>query len=101
MSEKENKETTMNEEEVTLEESTEQASTEELVEDDVVIDSAEETDAVQDAEETEVETMTEALDASVEVKPGDIVEGTVLTIDEDKNVIVGLDTGHEGYIPIR
>lgn len=106
MSEKEKNELDMNEEEVVSEETTEQASIEELVEDDAVVENAEETDVVQEAEEeepeeVEVETMTEALDASVEVKPGDIVEGTVLAIDDDKNVIVGLNTGHEGYIPIR
>src|SRR5699024_6135493 len=52
-------------------------------------------------ENKDVESMSEALDASVEIKPGDIVEGVILAFDEDKNVIVGLDTGHEGYIPIR
>jgi small subunit ribosomal protein S1 len=106
MSEEEKNETTMNEEEVSSEETTNQAPTEELVEDDAVVETPEDTDVVQEdaeeaEEETEVETMDEALDASVEVKPGDIVEGTVLAIDEDKNVIVGLDTGHEGYVPIR
>lgn len=62
------------------------------------------TEAVEETEveeEAEVESMSEALDASVEIKPGDIVEGVVLAFDEDKNVVVGLDTGHEGYIPIR
>lgn len=55
-----------------------------------------------EVEETDdVKSMSEALDASVEIKPGDIVEGEVLAIDEDKNVIVGLETGQEGYIPIR
>src|SRR5699024_9378201 len=49
----------------------------------------------------EVESMSAALDASVEIKPGDIVDGVVLTIDEDKNVVVGLETGQEGYIPIN
>src|SRR5690625_7981514 len=45
--------------------------------------------------------MSEALNASVVIITDDIVEGVVLTFDEDKNVVVGLDTGHEGYIPIR
>ncbi len=49
----------------------------------------------------EMETMSDALDASVEIKPGDIIEGEVLAFDDDKNVTVGLDTGHEGYIPVR
>lgn len=73
-----------------VEEKVEQEPTEELVEDTVEPETTE-----------EVETMSEALDASVEVKPGDIVEGVVLAFDDDKNVVVGLDTGHEGYIPLR
>lgn len=52
-------------------------------------------------ESKEMETMSDALDASVEIKPGDIIEGEVLAFDDDKNVTVGLDTGHEGYIPVR
>lgn len=69
-----------------------------------VMESEEETEGTEGTEgteETEVESMSDALDASVEIKPGDIVEGEVLAFDEDKNVTVGLDTGHEGYIPIR
>ena len=49
----------------------------------------------------EMESMSDALDASVEIKPGDIIEGEVLAFDDDKNVTIGLDTGHEGYIPVR
>ena len=95
MAENENKDLEVTEEKVDVtdvEETVEQESTEQLVEDTV---------EVEDVEETEVETMSEALDASVEVKPGDIVEGVVLAFDDDKNVVVGLDTGHEGYIPLR
>ena len=97
MAENENKDLEVTEEvEVTeVEETVEQEPTEELVEDQV------EPEPVTETEEVEVETMSEALDASVEVKPGDIVEGVVLAFDDDKNVVVGLDTGHEGYIPLR
>ncbi len=100
MSENENKDLEVNEE---VEETVEQDSTEELVEDTVEVEETVEETVKDDSneEEAELETMSDALDASVEVKPGDIVEGVVLAIDEDKNVIVGLDTGHEGYIPIR
>lgn len=58
---------------------------------------------VEEVEEVEEEmgSMSDALDASVEIKPGDIVKGEVLAFDDDKNVTVGLDTGHEGYIPVR
>ncbi len=97
MAENENKELEVTEEvEVTeVDETVEQEPTEKLVEDQV------EADSVAETEEVEVETMSEALDASVEVKPGDIVEGVVLAFDDDKNVVVGLDTGHEGNIPLR
>lgn len=99
MAENENKELEVTEEEVQeteVEETVEQEATEELVEDTVEPETVEEA-----TEEPEVETMSEALDASVEVKPGDIVEGVVLAFDDDKNVVVGLDSGHEGYIPLR
>ncbi len=98
MSEKENKELELNGE---VEETTE-TEVEEVVEttdEQPVEETAEPAEVVENVEEPE--TMSEALDGTVEIKPGDIVEGVVLTIDEDKNVIVGLDTGHEGYIPIR
>lgn len=105
-------------EETEVEETEEQVPTEDLVEDTVEPESAvedteeeatevvEPSDTEEETSETEddseeVETMSEALSTSVEVKPGDIVEGVVLAFDADKNVIVGLDTGHEGYIPIR
>src|SRR5690625_7461138 len=77
--------------------------TEETVEDtpeEVVEDTTEETTDTPE-ENKDVESMSEALDSSVEIKPGDIVEGVVLAFDEDKNGVVGLDTGHEGYIPLR
>ena len=124
MSEKENKELEVNGEveETTEEVSSEETSTdaEETVEVEETPESAEAEETVEDtteefSEETsgeeapleeaeearEVESMSEALDSSVEIKPGDIVEGVVLAFDEDKNVVVGLDTGHEGYIPLR
>ncbi len=100
MAENENKDLEVTEEsvveeteEIEVEETADQAPTEDLVEDAVEPESVE--------EDAEVETMSDALNASVEVKPGDIVEGVVLTFDADKNVVVGLDTGHEGYIPLR
>ena len=100
MSENENKDLEVNEEEV--EETVEQEPTEDTVEESVDSEATEETTVDEEKdEEADVESMSEALDASVEVKPGDIVEGVVLAFDDDKNVVVGLDTGHEGYIPIR
>ncbi len=100
MSENENKDLEVNEEEV--EETVEQEPTEDTVEESADSEATEETTVdEEEEEEADVESMSEALDASVEVKPGDIVEGVVLAIDDDKNVVVGLDTGHEGYIPIR
>lgn len=105
MSEKENKDLEVNGE---VEETTEEVSVEETSADaeETVEETAEETAEAETTEESEeedneVESMSDALDASVEIKPGDIVEGVVLAFDEDKNVVVGLDTGHEGYIPIR
>lgn len=52
-------------------------------------------------EVSEEATMSDALDAVEEIELGEIVEGEVLTIDDDKNVIVGLPSGQEGFIPIR
>ncbi|SHE42133.1 small subunit ribosomal protein S1 [Atopostipes suicloacalis DSM 15692] len=108
MSEKENKDLEVNGEvEETMDDTVETEETEETVEDtpeEVVEDTTEETEETSEDmpdEDNDMESMSEALDASVEIKPGDIVEGVVLAFDEDKNVIVGLDTGHEGYIPIR
>lgn len=110
MVENENKELEVSEETVAEETEVEetkveeQAPAEELVEDTVEGDSAQEVteETETEGEDTaEVETMSEALSASVEVKPGDIVEGVVLAFDSDKNVVVGLDSGHEGYIPLR
>ena len=108
MSEEENKDLEVNGE---VEETTEEVSVEETSTDaeETVEETTEETAEVESTEETaeateesdDVESMSDALDASVEIKPGDIVEGVVLAFDEDKNVVVGLNTGHEGYIPIR
>src|SRR5699024_11072241 len=91
MSENENKDLEVNEEEV--EETVEQEPTEDTVEESADSEATEETTVDEEEdEEADVESMSEALDASVEVKPGDIVEGVVLAIDDDKNVVVGLDT---------
>src|SRR5690625_1392017 len=107
MSEEENKDLEVNGE---VEETPEEVSTEETSTDaEETVDTEETAEATNEGpeateeteEDNEVESMSEALDASVEIKPGDIVEGVVLAFDEDKNVVVGLDTGHEGYIPIR
>src|SRR5699024_8076026 len=106
MSEKENKDLEVNGE---VEETPEEVSAEETSTDAEATveetneepEAVEETDTDETKEDSDVESMSEALDASVEIKPGDIVEGVVLAFDEDKNVVVGLDTGHEGYIPIR
>ena len=101
MSEKENKDLEVNGE---VEETTEEVSVEETSTEaeETVEETTEETAEVEATEDSEdVESMSDALDASVEIKPGDIVEGVVLAFDEDKNVVVGLNTGHEGYIPIR
>ena len=105
MSEKENKELEVNGEveetkDDTVETEETVADTPEEVVDETTEETPEETEDTPE-EDSDVESMSEALDASVEIKPGDIVEGVVLAFDEDKNVIVGLDTGHEGYIPIR
>lgn len=37
----------------------------------------------------------------VDVKPGDLVTAEVLTIDSEKNVVVGLGSGQEGIVPLR
>lgn len=97
MSEKENKDLEVNGEvEETMDDTVE---TVEDTPEEVVEETTE--DMPEEDKDNDMESMSEALDASVEIKPGDIVEGVVLAFDEDKNVIVGLDTGHEGYIPIR
>lgn len=87
-----------NELEVTTEEVEELETNEE-----VELEEAEATEAVEDSEESDLEeaTMSDVLDAAEEIQPGDLVEGEVLTIDEDKNVVVGLPSGQEGIIPIR
>ena len=106
MSEKENKDLEVNGEvEETMDDTVEtvEDTPEEVVEDttEETEEASEETTEDMPEKDNDMESMSEALDASVEIKPGDIVEGVVLAFDEDKNVIVGLDTGHEGYIPIR
>lgn len=99
MSEKENKDLEVNGEvEETMDDTVE---TVEDTPEEVVEETTEDMPEEDKDKDNDMESMSEALDASVEIKPGDIVEGVVLAFDEDKNVIVGLDTGHEGYIPIR
>ena len=102
MSEKENKELEVNDEEVEETQAEETPEVEETPEAETEeTQEPEETKDTEATEEDDVESMSEALEASVEIKPGDIVEGEVLAFDEDKNVVVGLETGQEGYIPIR
>ena len=56
--------------------------------------------AVESANNTS-ESMSDVMRDVVDVAPGDLVQGTVLTIDNDKQVIVGLSGGQEGVIPPR
>lgn len=51
--------------------------------------------------QNQTESMSDVLDDAMEIKPNDLVEGEVLTIDSDKNVVVGLGGGQEGIIPVR
>lgn len=111
MTEKENKELEVNgeveetaadtEESTEVEETVETEDVAETLETEETEEQPEEADEQETAKDADVESMSEALDASVEIKPGDIIEGEVLAFDEDKNVVVGLSTGHEGYIPLR
>nr|WP_256971768.1 30S ribosomal protein S1 [Marinilactibacillus psychrotolerans] len=45
--------------------------------------------------------MSDVLRDVVDIAPGDLVQGEVLVIDNDKQVIVGLGGGQEGIIPPR
>ncbi|WP_368646414.1 30S ribosomal protein S1 [Alkalibacterium putridalgicola] len=59
---------------------------------------------VQPAVETDnaaSESMSDVMNAVDDITPGDLVKGEVLTIDKDKQVIVGLEGGQEGVIPPR
>lgn len=48
------------------------------------------------------ETMLDAMDSVQEVKVGDIVKGEVLTIDDNKQVIIGIiGAGVEGVVPLK
>lgn len=49
----------------------------------------------------QAESMSDVLNEVVDASPGDLVQGEVLTIDSDKNVVIGLGSGQEGIIPIR
>ncbi|WP_423190476.1 30S ribosomal protein S1 [Alkalibacterium sp. f15] len=47
------------------------------------------------------ESMSDVMRDVVDIAPGDLVKGEVLTIDNEKQVIVGLGGGQEGVIPPR
>lgn len=47
------------------------------------------------------ESMDDVMKEVVDIKPGDLVSGEVLTIDSDKNVVVGLGGGQEGVVPLN
>lgn len=51
--------------------------------------------------DSESESMSDVLKDVVDIAPGDLVQGEVLVIDNDKQVIVGLGGGQEGIIPPR
>lgn len=52
-----------------------------------------------EGEENAAESMTEAMKNVDEIHIGDVVEGEVLAIDDNKQAIVGLGGGQEGVIP--
>lgn len=54
-----------------------------------------------EATDSETESMSDVLKGVVDITPGDLVQGEVLVIDNDKQVIVGLGGGQEGIIPPR
>jgi len=58
-------------------------------------------DLEQNNNEEQAESMSDVLKEVVDVNPGDLLQGEVLTIDNDKNVVIGLGGGQEGIIPIR
>ncbi|WP_087058642.1 30S ribosomal protein S1 [Marinilactibacillus psychrotolerans] len=51
--------------------------------------------------DSDAESMSDVLRDVVDIAPGDLVQGEVLVIDNDKQVIVGLGGGQEGIIPPR
>src|SRR5690554_4475678 len=57
--------------------------------------------AVESANASTSESMSDVMRDVVDIAPGDLVQGTVLTIDNEKQVIVGLSGGQEGVIPPR
>lgn len=57
--------------------------------------------AVESANASSSESMSDVMRDVVDIAPGDLVQGTVLTIDNEKQVIVGLSGGQEGVIPPR
>lgn len=97
--EKENKELEAQE---VAEEQVEVESSDNTTAEDVVAENEEqEVQPAVDAEDSAAESMSDVMKAVVDVTPGDLVQGEVLTIDNDKNVVVGLGSGQEGIIPIR
>lgn len=61
----------------------------------------EQNEETEETEETVDETpsMSEAMSEVTEIEVGDTLTGEVLTIDEDNNVVMGLEGGQEGVIP--
>lgn len=57
--------------------------------------------AIESANASSSESMSDVMRDVVDIAPGDLVQGTVLTIDNEKQVIVGLSGGQEGVIPPR
>ena len=57
--------------------------------------------AVESTNSSASESMSDVMRDVVDIAPGDLVQGTVLTIDNEKQVIVGLSGGQEGVIPPR
>lgn len=107
MTDKEN----MNEE---VENNTTEQEAQEVAENQVVVNSPANTDPedvmaenedaqVQSAvdSDSEAESMSDVLRDVVDIAPGDLVQGEVLVIDNEKQVIVGLGGGQEGIIPPR
>lgn len=106
MTEKENR-NDVEKEEVTTDEAVETAK------EQVQVNTPAETspeDVIADNEDAEVqpgvsadqaESMSDVMKDVVDITPGDLVKGEVLTIDNEKQVIVGLGGGQEGLIPPR
>lgn len=98
----------MSEEHINEELQNEEETTEEVAEESQVENTTEETEADKQEEtpteneetatEDDTPSMSDVMGAVEEVKVGDLVNGEVLAIEEDKQVIVGLEGGQEGVI---